>query len=276
MDSLGESIQSRRNQLNISKEDLAKMLNVTSQKVSAWESGKEVPDAFYIPAIASILQLDSNYLFTRKIAKEKELQDLIDYDKIYNYKIFLFLSSLLLIAVLVIIALAISLDTSINSPQLLIAYILLGIVSFIFFAVGRFSYRRFYIVKKDNQIYKENDYIYVSIYSSAWGFVLASLSLMLIIFKIVSPVWPSFIVLYFSLLIIISVPAFFVKKLNIKRKNDVAQHILIAVFSIVLISSALFLIGMNDLFVIISSFLIMISDIISIIITTRIYKEEDK
>ena len=57
---IGKLIASRRKELNITQQELAKKLNVTDKAISNWETGKNYPDYCYFNALKEILGIDFN------------------------------------------------------------------------------------------------------------------------------------------------------------------------------------------------------------------------
>lgn len=58
---IGKLIASKRKELNITQQELAKKLNVTDKAISNWETGKNYPDYCYFNALKEILGIDFNY-----------------------------------------------------------------------------------------------------------------------------------------------------------------------------------------------------------------------
>ena len=53
---LGNQIKAHRAALSLSQEELAEQLHVTRQAVSAWETGKALPDVEMLERIAAALE----------------------------------------------------------------------------------------------------------------------------------------------------------------------------------------------------------------------------
>lgn len=61
---LGETIRKRRKELNLTQEQMAAYLGVTAPAVHKWEKGISYPDAALLPAVARLLKMDLNGLFS--------------------------------------------------------------------------------------------------------------------------------------------------------------------------------------------------------------------
>ena len=71
---IGEKIKMLRKARNISQESLAKVLGVTFQAVSKWETNTTVPDVSIIPSIASFFGVSIDELFDYNVLEnEKEI-----------------------------------------------------------------------------------------------------------------------------------------------------------------------------------------------------------
>lgn len=62
--SIGERIAQLRNAKNISQNQLAKLMDVSRQAVSKWETGQSLPDSLNMIKLADILDTDIEYLTT--------------------------------------------------------------------------------------------------------------------------------------------------------------------------------------------------------------------
>ena len=75
---LGETIKKLRKQKDITQEQLAEYLNISSQAVSKWETDLSLPDITLIPMLANIFDVSADTLFGIDItAKEKRIDDII-------------------------------------------------------------------------------------------------------------------------------------------------------------------------------------------------------
>ena len=62
--SVGERIAELRKNENISQVQLAKLLSVSRQAVSKWETGQSLPDSMKMILLAEVLKTDVEYLTT--------------------------------------------------------------------------------------------------------------------------------------------------------------------------------------------------------------------
>lgn len=69
---LGNYIKNKREELNLSQEDLSVKLNVESSVVSSWENGEVLPELNIIVALANSLNISVDELLTQKVI-EKEI-----------------------------------------------------------------------------------------------------------------------------------------------------------------------------------------------------------
>lgn len=86
---IGEFINSRREYLKITQEDLGEKLGVTDEDVSEWEEGQKIPDINLLPSLANILDVSIDELL---IQKNKE-----SFKHNKNNKILIFIICLLII-----------------------------------------------------------------------------------------------------------------------------------------------------------------------------------
>lgn len=82
--SFGTRLRDKRNELNITQPQLAKMLGVSQSAVGSWETGVNSPRATLLYNLFDILHCDANYLFqdeTRELYKNEaspeEFEELI-------------------------------------------------------------------------------------------------------------------------------------------------------------------------------------------------------
>lgn len=61
---INETIRIRRKELNLTQEQIANYLGVTAPAVHKWEKGASFPDVSLLPALARLLQIDLNTLFS--------------------------------------------------------------------------------------------------------------------------------------------------------------------------------------------------------------------
>ncbi len=65
---IGMKIRALRKQRNITQRDLAKTLCVTSQAISKWENGKNMPDISILPVVARIFGVSMDELFDYNVS----------------------------------------------------------------------------------------------------------------------------------------------------------------------------------------------------------------
>ena len=65
--SLGERISQLRTEKKLSQNQLAKLMEVSRQAVSKWETGQSVPDSMNLIKLADILDTDIEYLTTGRV-----------------------------------------------------------------------------------------------------------------------------------------------------------------------------------------------------------------
>lgn len=71
MCSIGEKIAKLRKDSNMTQEELAGMIGVSSQSVSKWETGVTMPDIMLLPIIAGVFEITLDELFSvEKIPKK--------------------------------------------------------------------------------------------------------------------------------------------------------------------------------------------------------------
>lgn len=59
---IGDRIRDLRNQKRLSQTDLAKIINVSQQTVTKWETGKSEPSSSAINRLADYFDVSSDYL----------------------------------------------------------------------------------------------------------------------------------------------------------------------------------------------------------------------
>lgn len=74
---IGEKIKALRKEKNISQESLAKVLGVTFQAVSKWETNTTAPDVSLIPPIASFFGVSIDELFDYNVFENEQRIDSI-------------------------------------------------------------------------------------------------------------------------------------------------------------------------------------------------------
>ena len=61
---LGQQIRTNRKKAGLTQEQVAEYLGVTAPAVHKWEKGSTYPDITLLPALARLLHLDMNELFS--------------------------------------------------------------------------------------------------------------------------------------------------------------------------------------------------------------------
>lgn len=61
---IGQQIRSYRKENNLTQEQVANMLGVTAPAVNKWEHAVSMPDITLLPALARLLGIDMNTLFS--------------------------------------------------------------------------------------------------------------------------------------------------------------------------------------------------------------------
>ena len=77
----GKRLQNLRIEKNMTQGELADRLGVTSQAVSKWENDQSYPDITLIPIIATIFNVEVNYLFG---FKKKNINDIVSFPNTYE------------------------------------------------------------------------------------------------------------------------------------------------------------------------------------------------
>ena len=62
-DNIGQIIKKLRKERNLTQEELAEQLGVTSQAVSKWENGYGLPDISQVIPLASVFNVSTDVLF---------------------------------------------------------------------------------------------------------------------------------------------------------------------------------------------------------------------
>lgn len=76
--STGQIIKDLRKEKRITQTDLAHGVHVTQQTVTAWESGRAIPNANTLDAIANFFNVSADYLLGRSKVKNPQSRDLDD------------------------------------------------------------------------------------------------------------------------------------------------------------------------------------------------------
>lgn len=64
---IGERIKYERQRLDLSQLELGKLIGVSKQCISGWETGRTTPDSITLNKIAKIFNLDVNYFLEENI-----------------------------------------------------------------------------------------------------------------------------------------------------------------------------------------------------------------
>ena len=73
----GEHIKQRREKLNLSQKEVAKLLFVTRQTISNWENGRNFPDMSMLIELSKLYQISIDSL----LKEDKKLKEHLDRDK---------------------------------------------------------------------------------------------------------------------------------------------------------------------------------------------------
>ena len=68
---IGERIKYERQRLDLSQLELGKLVGVSKQCISGWETGRTTPDSITLNKIAKIFNLDVNYFFADIFARRR-------------------------------------------------------------------------------------------------------------------------------------------------------------------------------------------------------------
>ncbi len=71
--SIGTTIKRLRHENDITQEQLAEYLGITSRAISQWECDRTVPDISYIPALCHIFDVSSDVLLGIDMARNNEI-----------------------------------------------------------------------------------------------------------------------------------------------------------------------------------------------------------
>ena len=81
--SIGTTIKNLRRSRNITQEQLAEMLGVSTNAVSQWECDKTAPDISHLPILASIFEVSADILLEIDIAKSKKQAEIKEFTAKY-------------------------------------------------------------------------------------------------------------------------------------------------------------------------------------------------
>ena len=85
---IGQKIRDLRKQRKMSQTELAKILHVSQQTVTAWETGKAEPSSSAISSLADYFDVTTDYLLGRPDRKDDDAKtaDIEDDDVIFTYE----------------------------------------------------------------------------------------------------------------------------------------------------------------------------------------------
>lgn len=84
---IGQTVRNLRKQKRMSQTELAKILHVSQQTVTAWETGKAEPSSSAVSNLADYFNVTTDYLLGRpEKKKEKQNVELTDDDIIMTYQ----------------------------------------------------------------------------------------------------------------------------------------------------------------------------------------------
>lgn len=72
---IGQTIRNLRKEKRLTQTDLAKGVHVTQQTVTAWESGRAIPNAVTLDSLANLFNVSTDYLVGRSDLKNPEVRD---------------------------------------------------------------------------------------------------------------------------------------------------------------------------------------------------------
>ena len=81
--SIGTTIKKLRRDRNITQEQLAEMLGVSTNAVSQWECDKTAPDISHLPILANIFEVSADILLEIDIAKSKKQSEIKEFTAKY-------------------------------------------------------------------------------------------------------------------------------------------------------------------------------------------------
>ena len=81
--SIGTTIKKLRREKNITQEQLAALLGISTNAVSQWECDKTAPDISHLPMLASIFEVSADILLEIDIARSKKQAELKDFTSKY-------------------------------------------------------------------------------------------------------------------------------------------------------------------------------------------------
>ncbi|UXC68612.1 helix-turn-helix domain-containing protein [Limosilactobacillus vaginalis] len=73
---IGDKIRDLRNQKRMSQTELSKILHVSQQTITKWETGKAEPSSSAVTNIANYFNVSADYLLGRKAKKQQKQVDI--------------------------------------------------------------------------------------------------------------------------------------------------------------------------------------------------------
>lgn len=156
LNKISNFIKTKRNDLEITQEELAKRLFVTEKAVSRWETGRGTPDISLLIPLARELNVDISELLNGEENKKNtaEVEKLIEYNEItkankFNNQFKLVIFFYILSILLFLFYLRFEYDPSINLNYFL--RLLIIVVASIFIIIGNKIYGNNYVEKVDDK-----------------------------------------------------------------------------------------------------------------------------
>ena len=82
---IGETIRQLRREKDITQEQLAEALGITSRAVSQWENGRTAPDISQLPALANFFDVTTDHLLGVDIdRREEEIERILKHIRKYQ------------------------------------------------------------------------------------------------------------------------------------------------------------------------------------------------
>lgn len=75
---IGQTVRNLRKQKRISQTELAKILHVSQQTITAWETGKAEPSSSAVSNLADYFNVTTDYLLGRPESRQQTISEAID------------------------------------------------------------------------------------------------------------------------------------------------------------------------------------------------------
>jgi len=98
---IGNEIKTRRTELNLTQEDLAKKLNISRTAISNWEQQRNYPDIELLVTISDVLDVSLDKLLRGDSKMVKELS--LDYKKKKKYRVIITISIVIILALSILL-----------------------------------------------------------------------------------------------------------------------------------------------------------------------------